>query len=159
MTEAARRLPDVDFYLLWRPWEGVDRICEECRAKAPSNVHISTGLVSDMNRMYQSADATVAPFLKRTDMKVCPTSLVESLACGRPVLVSNKVGIADLVRRERCGEVFSPSVDGLCLAIGRLRDHHLEYSGNARVCAERHFDQMDCFRRHERLYREVIDRG
>jgi len=156
MIEAARRLREIDFYLLWRPWPGAERLLRPLMDQKPANVHIHIGTVSDMTAAYQSADATIAPFLEEGEMKVCPTSLIESLACGRPLLVSTKVGISDVVRDEQCGIVFAPAPDPLCEGIVRLRKNHVQFASKARACAEKHFDQADCFVAHERLYEEVL---
>jgi glycosyltransferase involved in cell wall biosynthesis len=109
-----------------------------------------------MAPMFHAADATVAPFVRKIRMKVCPTSLIESLACGRPILVSTKVGIADLVRDEQCGVVIAPTVDGFCRGIADLRSRYDYYAANARRTAERHFDLAECLRQHEVLYEEVL---
>jgi glycosyltransferase involved in cell wall biosynthesis len=156
ILEAARRLPDVEFFLPWRPWAGAGRLVAVCKKEAPPNVHVSEALVRDMRQVLQAADATVAPFTTVAGMKVCPTSLIESLACGRPLLLSTKVGISDLVRDEGCGEVFEPSADGLCQAILALRANHLERASNARRTAERHFDLDGCLVQHECLYEELL---
>jgi glycosyltransferase involved in cell wall biosynthesis len=154
--EAARRLPDVDFYMPWRPWSGAESLVRRCRAEAPRNVHVSEARLTDMREVFQAAHATIAPFLVSTDMKVCPTSLVESLACGRPLLVSTAVGLADVVRDEHCGQVFEPSVDELCRAIAALRADYDRQALNARFAARRHFDFQICLRQHERLYEELL---
>ena len=156
LMQAAHRLPDVDFFLPWRPWAGADRLVEICRQQAPANVHMSTALQPNMTQLFQATDATIAPFLRTTDTKICPTSLIESLACGRPLLVSTKVGLADLVQEEACGQVFEPSVDGLCHAIDALRGGYRQHASNARACAERHFDLRLCLQQHEQLYDEVL---
>ncbi len=156
LREAARRLPDVDFILPWRPWAGSERLVQACRTGAPANFHAATMLISDMRQAFAAVDATAAPFLTATDTKICPTSLIESLACGRPILVSTAIGMSDVVRRDACGEVFEPTVDGLCAAIEALRGDYLRRAVNARRAAERHFDLDECMRRHEQLYHEVL---
>ena len=156
MMEAAGRLPDVDFLVPWRPWAEGRQLADECRRRAPSNVHISVELVPDMTRLFHAVDATIAPFLQRASMKLCPTSLVESLACGRPVLVSTHVGISDLVRDEHCGTVFEPTIESLCDAIARIHGRYAALASSALRVAERYFDQAQCFARHEQLYEEVL---
>lgn len=155
MLAAARRLPDVDFYLLWRPWAGAERLVADVRSRAPVNVHASLRLVPDIASAYRGADAVIAPFTTHGGTKICPTSLVEGLACGRPLLVSTEVGISDLVQEEGCGTIFPATVDGLCAAVERLRRDYDWHAVRARPCAERHFDRDDCRRRHEELYDEV----
>ena len=157
LLEAAARLTDVEFVFLWRPWPETSRLIQEHVARRGlSNVFVSTNVVRDMTAVFHSVDATTAPFTEGAEMKVCPTSLVESLACGKPLLVSKRVGIADLIEEHKCGEVFEPTVEAFCAAVARLREHYAAYALNARRCAEQHFDQRECFRRHARLYQEVL---
>lgn len=155
LREAARQLPDVDFLLPWRPWAGADALIRRVTADAPPNFLVQHGLVRDMRAAYQSVDATVAPFVTASDGKICPTSLIESMACGRPLLVSTEVGIADVVD-EGAGVVFPPTVHGLCAAVERLRSAAAQYCAEARTIAERHFDLRHCMRQHEVLYTDVV---
>jgi glycosyltransferase involved in cell wall biosynthesis len=156
LREAARRLPDVDFLLPWRPWDGAEAVIRSVTAGAPPNFLVQEGLIGDMRTAYQAVDATAAPFVAAHDGKICPTSLTESLACGRPLLVSTQVGIHDVVADGDGGVVFPPTVDGLCDAIGRLRREHGRFSAGARRTAERQFDLRTCLRQHEELYRDVL---
>jgi glycosyltransferase involved in cell wall biosynthesis len=156
LLEAARRLPDVDFFLPWRPWAGANRLAAIAQRNAPANVHMSTALQPDMANLFQATDATIAPFLQTNDMKICPTSLVESLASGRPLLVSTNVGLADLVRDEGAGQVFEPAADALCDAVNALRCDYQQQAANARRTAERHFDVRACHHQYEELYQEVL---
>jgi glycosyltransferase involved in cell wall biosynthesis len=157
LFEVASVLRDVEFDLIWRPWGNAVRMAQSSIAeKGLTNVHLHLGLVRKMTDMFAAADATIAPFLHSGDMKSCPTSLVESLACGRPIVVSNCVGIADLVEQEKCGEVSAPTVAGICAAIERLRQHHDLYVKNSRSCAERHFSLQSCLKNYDTLYKEVL---
>jgi glycosyltransferase involved in cell wall biosynthesis len=156
LLRTAQRLPDVDFFLPWRPWAGARRLAAIVQQDAPANVHMSTALQPDMTRLFHATDATIAPFLQPKDMKICPTSLVESLASGRPLLVSTKVGLADLVRDEGGGQVFEPSSNGLCESVEALRSNYQQHAANARLIAERHFDARVCHQLYEQLYQEVL---
>jgi glycosyltransferase involved in cell wall biosynthesis len=156
MIDTARALPDVEFCMLWRPWPGAAELVESIKRRATLNVRIPLAAISDMRPVYQAADATIAPFLTEDNTKICPTSLVESLACGRPLLVSSEVGIARLVRDEGCGVVFDPTPEALAAAVQTLRDNYRQYSARARPTAEKHFSLADCQRRHEQLYEEMV---
>lgn len=157
LLTAAERLPDVEFHFLWRPLPGAEGLIRTTFSERKlDNVTLTTGVVLNMTDVYHASDATIAPFRQRSGMKTCPTSLMESLGCARPVLVSTKVGIADLVQEEECGAVFEPTVDGLCEAIERLRRRYQTCCRNARQTAERHFDLRDCLRHYDALYREVL---
>jgi glycosyltransferase involved in cell wall biosynthesis len=152
LIEAARALPDVDFVVPWRPFPGAAPLADACRRRAPTNVHISMERVADMRRLFAACDATVAPFTAPHGLKVCPTSLIESLALGRPVLVSTACGMAGLVEDEHCGVVHPPTVDGLVQGIGRLRADYQDFAARSRIAAERHFDLDVCVNRYAALY-------
>jgi glycosyltransferase involved in cell wall biosynthesis len=157
LLEIAGMLREVEFDVIWRPWGDATHIVEKQIAeKGLDNVHLHLGLIRNMADMFAKADATIVPFLKSCDMKVCPTSLIESLAYGRPILVSTKVGIADLVDNEECGEVSEPTVTGFCAAIEAMQKKYSLLARNARLCAEKHFSLQNCLMKYEQLYKEVL---
>jgi glycosyltransferase involved in cell wall biosynthesis len=157
LLDVAAEMPEVDFDLLWRPWGDSAILAQRQVAERDlKNLHLHMGLIRNMPEMFANTDATIAPFLQSADMKVCPTSLIESLACGRPILVSSKVGIDSLVQNEMCGEVSEPTVKGMCTAIERLRQKYAVYAQNARLCAERYFNLQSCLKQYEELYKEVL---
>jgi glycosyltransferase involved in cell wall biosynthesis len=156
LLDVADRLPDVDLHLVWRPWPGAQAVVDRFVGSRPrQNVQVTLGAIPDMARRYEACHATVAPFRIREDMKVCPTSLCESLASGRPVIVSSKVGIAALVDAEACGVVADPTVEGLCQAIETLRRGYARLQAGARRTAERHFDGARCAEAYARIYSAV----
>jgi glycosyltransferase involved in cell wall biosynthesis len=68
-------------------------------------------------------------FLTEVDVLAMPSdyecfgvAAIEALAAGTPVIVSDRVGIADIVRTEHVGQVISASVDSIALALRRYRD-------------------------------------
>jgi glycosyltransferase involved in cell wall biosynthesis len=71
----------------------------------------------------------------RSGTKICPTSTVENLACGRPVLVSTAVGMSS---RRKDADVFEPEVDALFDAVAALRRNYAERLRRARLGAERY---------------------
>ena len=157
LLEVAARLPDVDIHLLWRPWPGADVIVERLKRAHPlPNLRISLETALDMAPVYAAHHATVAPFRTSAGMKVCPTSIAESLAVGRPVLVSSAVGIADLVEGEACGVVAEPTIEGICRGIDALRNRYETYRARARPAAERHFDLERCTRVYAKIYADIL---
>ncbi len=157
ILDVAAAMPDVEFILVWRPWgDSLEAVKQRIKEKNLKNVVLHCGLIADMRSEFAGADAVIAPFLDTKDMKVCPTSLIESLAYGRPVLATTSVGIADLIQSEGCGEAVEPAVPVVCAAIERMRERYDSYARNARRCAERHFNLKSCLRQHEDLYEEVL---
>jgi len=74
--------------------------------------------------------ADKAEFLANIDVLAMPSAYecfgvaaIEALAAGTPVIVSDRVGVADIIRERRAGRVVPPTVDSLADAIlGYLND-------------------------------------
>jgi len=96
----------------------------------------------------------VAPF--RTVGKSCPNSILESLATGRPVLVSRYVDIADLLVQEGAGLSFEQTLDGLREALALLCSRYQSFQHNARLCAEKYFNIQDTLRAYKAIYQQVL---
>ena len=72
----------------------------------------------------READLFACPSIRSTDgdMDGIPTSLVESMAAGLPVLATNISGISDLVCDEVTGIIAEPTPEGIAQAIRRFYD-------------------------------------
>ncbi|WP_457570834.1 glycosyltransferase family 4 protein [Desulfovulcanus sp.] len=111
LIDVARLNPDIHFHFLYRPWangytslEATRHLIEKYQLK---NVMLSNKVVNDMTSIYRACHFTIIPYTKEDGGKECPNSLVESLACSVPVLVSDVSPFSDFVRQERCGLCFS----------------------------------------------------
>jgi len=74
-------------------------------------------------------ESSKAAFFAGNDVLVMPSqyecfgvAAVESLAAGVPVIVSDRAGVADIVRTHRVGTVVPPTVTGISGALRRYRD-------------------------------------
>lgn len=121
LLEAAAKTPDLRLILLWRGMlqdELAERIArfglqdrvEVINEKAP------------IDRYLARAHATVLLAKQRFVVKAYPHSLLESLSGGKPVLLSDKIPMADFVRRHGCGIVVDEmTVPGVVSALNQLR--------------------------------------
>jgi glycosyltransferase involved in cell wall biosynthesis len=139
LVDVARGNPDVEVVLLWRPWGSLDSARAALRAlRLPANVTVDERAPDRMSEVYASVDAVVC-FYAAGFGKSCPNSVIESLACGRPVLLADSCGLADLVMQEGGGVVASRDAVALSDGLRRLRDGHARLRDNARETAERVF--------------------
>ena len=156
ILDAAALRPHMRFRLLWRPWgdsqHPVRRWIED---RELHNVELVVGCASDMVSEYGHAHVTVAPFTDGERSKPAPNSLIESLACGRPVLLSDVVGLADMIEEGGAGVVSPTTGDALATGLDRLRTDWDVYSARARQLAERWFDVRLFCDSYARLYSEL----
>ena len=160
ILEAAALRPAVRFRLLWRPWGNSARCVRRWLAEREQpNVELVVERCADMPARYRQAHVTIAPFTEKDRSKPAPNSLVESLASGRPVLTSEVVGLADVVRDGLAGLVSPADGPALAECLDRLKAEWAFYARNARRLAERWFGADQFLRAYEQVYEEVLDRS
>ncbi|MCA9132162.1 MAG: glycosyltransferase [Planctomycetales bacterium] len=153
LLEVAQRLPDVRFRLLWRPWgTAYGQVLQELRQRELSNVELYCHCQADMAIAYREAHVTIAPFTDAARCKAVPNSLLESLASGRPVILTDISGIAELVQEEGGGIVCPPQVEALCAAVQRSQGELVQLAAAARRTAEKWFSAEHFLRSYQRLY-------
>jgi len=152
LIELARRHPDVDVVVLWRNW---GKAAEGKRLLAtfdpPPNFIVEQRGARDMAELFASAHATVCLFQEGFG-KSCPNSVVEGLACGRPALVSDSCGIADLLIEHGAGVAAARTPDALSAGLERLRRDFLRRTAEARQLAERCFSRPRFLKQYRDLY-------
>jgi glycosyltransferase involved in cell wall biosynthesis len=157
LLDAAAARPHMRFRLLWRPWgDSLDRVRRWVAERGLRNVELRVGCWPDMAGHYRGAHVTVAPFTDPERCKPVPNSLIESLACGRPVLLTERTGLAAVVREAQAGLVCPPTGEGLAERLDRLRADWGRYARNARRLAERRFGVEKFVAGYRRLYAEVL---
>ncbi len=73
---------------------------------------------NDKARLLADIDVVVMP----SDYECFGVAAIEALAAGTPVIVSDRVGIADIVQLEQAGQVVSATVDSIAQALRRYLD-------------------------------------
>ncbi len=112
---------------------------------------------SDMNDEFAAHHCTIISYLQYDpNLKLVPLSVVESLAAGKPVLVSSQTGIAEIVTKEKCGAVFEPTKESLLKAIEDIQKNYFAYQKNCRKTAEKYFSQEIFLKKHEEIYNSIL---
>jgi glycosyltransferase involved in cell wall biosynthesis len=156
ILKVAAEIKDCDFTLLWRK-KHLDRIKDQIDTLKLKNVVLQDEIVSDVMQFFEQSNATILVPTKEDACKPCPHSIVESLAVGRPVIVSRFVGIADLIQQEKCGVVCDGVKENLLAAIEKLRTSYSVYQRRCRVTAEHYFSSSKFIHQYEKLYSEFLD--
>ena len=144
LRDALDRLGDLDFELV------------TAGERAPFGRPLGRLDAQAMARAYAEADVFVLPTLAEN----LPNTIVESLACGTPVVSFDVGGVGDAVRHLETGWL-APAGDAAALAEGLralLGDRELRerLGRNGRALAEREWDRRLEARRFAELYEELI---
>ena len=160
LVDTAKEYPDLKFHFLFRKWaSGYSSLVATktlIEKQNISNITISNEIINDMSLVYQGHHFTVIPFSTPDGGKECPNSLVESLACGVPVLISETSPFSYFVSENKCGEVFATTPQGLHNAFEKgLKDY-----SNLRTQALKAAQNFFCHKRlldfHKNLYTQLL---
>lgn len=154
ITAVAALLPAVRFLLIWRTHHlaKLERIVARAGL---GNITITHGVIPDMAAVYQGIHATVLPGLEHRSFIPCPRSGLESLAHGKPLLLSHLVSIAPDVTRAGAGLAFEPTITGLKAAILELQGEYAAYQVNTQRYIAEQFSPAVHLELYRRLYRTI----
>lgn len=160
LLQAAKDNSDICYRLLYRPWKrdytSLAATAQWLKTEQLRNVTLTNGVISNMPRTYSEHHFTVIPYTRPDGGKECPTSLVEGLACGVPVLISSVAPFAYFVAEHRCGVVFEPTPAALVAAVETGMRHYTELSTKAIQTAQRFFSEENMLRKVARVYQEIM---
>jgi glycosyltransferase involved in cell wall biosynthesis len=157
LLDAATLRPAMRFRFLWRPWGSSLGVVRQWVAdRGLQNVEIVAGVCANMPAEYRRAHVTAAPFIDMTRSKLAPNSLVESLACGRPVLASEAVGLAEVIAEHRAGRIVKVTGAALAEQLDCLQAEWSQHAERARALAERHFGTTTFLEGYSRVYSELL---
>jgi glycosyltransferase involved in cell wall biosynthesis len=154
ILRAAARLPDVRFLLVWRR-RHLGKLLRLITEAGVGNIEVQDGVVPDMGAVYDRVHATVLPAMEHRSFVPAPRSGLESLAHGKPLLVSPLVSFAGPLARAGAGVVFEPTVEGLESAVGRLRDEYDMLQRGTHAYLKEHFSPSTHLELHRRLYQSI----
>ncbi|MDP3698700.1 MAG: glycosyltransferase [Nanoarchaeota archaeon] len=146
-------LKGIKFKFLLR---GIKSVEEKINSYKPKQFLIDDRIYPNMNEQYAQVHCTIIPYLRLDGyLKLIPTSAIESLAAGKPVLVSSQTGIVEIIKKEKCGVVFEPTTEGLLVAIKEIKKNYSAYQENCRKTAEKYFSQEKFLKKHEEIYQSL----
>lgn len=114
-----------------------------------------TNSVDELVQLYNDADIFINP----TYADTFPTTNLEALACGTPVITYRTGGCPEAVTPET-GIVVEPSdINAVAQAINKICDKGKEYYTTAcRKHAVENFDKDACFEKYIELYNEILNK-
>jgi teichuronic acid biosynthesis glycosyltransferase TuaC len=153
MIEALANLPGIDLVIVG---EGPERSAIEALMQdrgLADRVRLLGHMPQDrLPDIYSAADLLLLPSLREG----WPNVLLESMACGTPVVVSNFPGVADIVAAPEAGRILrDTTAEGLATTVRDLLAD-LPDRGTTRAYAER-FDWQSTTEGQIALFREICE--
>ncbi|NND32186.1 MAG: glycosyltransferase family 4 protein [Saprospiraceae bacterium] len=146
--------PKLRLTLLWRGYllKEIEKNIRD--RKLEDRIHLINEHV-DVATILPEVHATIL-LAKNADLvKAYPHSLIESLACGKPVIISNSIAMADYVQDKQCGVVVSDySLDSLRKSLDLLKRNYAIYAKNAQVSGAEEFDKKRMFKEVDLIYQK-----
>jgi glycosyltransferase involved in cell wall biosynthesis len=158
LLDAAALRPAYRFVLLWRPWGDSHAFLKEALGRRGlENVEIVHERLPRMEEMYARVHVTVAPFRSASATKSVPNSLIESMACGRPVVATTAVSFAKDAEWASAGRCVEPNGEAIAAGLDEIQRQWNMTSRNARQFAMEHFDQSRHIELHRSLYASLLE--
>ena len=156
LLEVARQRPQLRLIFLWRGVleESMRRRIRD--AGLQERVTVLTQQV-DVNRVLAGAHASVALAGDEALIKAYPHSLLESLAAGKPVLISQIIPMARDVQAQGCGVVvddINPLTVGA--AVDELLVNYARYAAAARQATQRVPNQAQMALAYQNIYHTSV---
>ncbi|HFQ92901.1 MAG TPA: glycosyltransferase family 1 protein, partial [Anaerolineae bacterium] len=156
LLEAARLRPDLRLIFLWRGVLAGEMARRVADAGLSERVTVYNERV-DVNRILAQVHASVVLADDLALVKAYPHSLLESLAAGKPALVSRALPMADYVKKNRCGQaVVEVSAASVLDALENLTKNYARYSQNALLAGRRDFSLNRFMAAYQNLYRGIV---
>jgi glycosyltransferase involved in cell wall biosynthesis len=163
LIKVAKRYPEIEFHMVSRPWRSggtsLSAVKQVLERERIANVFVMEGVREAMGELYSEYDFTVIPYMTADGGKECPRSLVESMASGVPILISDAAPFSSFVALHNCGCVYSRSVEGFALALEMGQKSHAQMGKNAEKCAHTYFDREQTYRTYARIYDSLLGRS
>ncbi len=156
LLEAAQINPNLRLIFLWR---GV--LTEEIkqrvqRMELEKQVEVIDKQV-DVNQILATVHASVALATAPGIIKSHPHSLLDSLAAGKPVLISRAIPMADYVERVGCGQIVEKvTTKDILEAIERLTQHYKVLETKAKQVGHQEFSQQAMVNSFEQMYQFAL---
>jgi len=156
LLETAAALPWLKLIFFWR-----GKLLEEMREKVEqygvsARVTIITGQ-ADVNKVLGTVHAAVVLAAKSKIVKGYPHSLLEALAAGKPVVVSQTLAIADYVKTTGCGVcVDTITSEELGVKLSALRKEYADVHRAVSALDLSIFTKTSMVYSYEKIYRNLL---
>ena len=159
LLQAARQAPHLRLVFLWRGLLADEMERRVRQMELAERVTVLNKLV-DVNHVLAGVHASITLAATTGIVKSYPHSLLESLAAGKPVLVSQAIPMSDYVAQTGSGVVVeSVSAAGILAAVEALARRYPDLQQAAQRVGQVDFSQTAMLASFQRVYERVLGCG
>jgi glycosyltransferase involved in cell wall biosynthesis len=156
LLSAAKQMDRLHLVFLWRGAlanEMEQRVRQMNLAKQVTVLNQQV----DVNEILAGVHASIALAAAPGIVKAYPHSLLESLAAGKPVMVSRAIPMADYVEQTGCGKVVDRVTPmDILTAVESLTREYKDLQDSARQAGRRDFSQRAMLASFHKIYQHVL---
>lgn len=118
-------------------------------------VHFPPRTIDDMVSFYNSSDLIIFPVANLEGKFDVPLVIIESYACGKPVILSDLEQFGEFANRDICVTIPKDSGAKLIESVAYLKENNQErerLGENARRFVKDHFDLQNTAKQYEKIY-------
>jgi len=136
------------------------KIKEKIKHYDLENNIVPLGLLDDMPQFLAASNFSITPFLDTVGIVDYPTSMIEAMAVGKPIIASRVGGIPEIIEHNKNGILIEPNnIENLANSILELINHQYKTKNMGEQAAKtisRRYGCATIAARLEKLYEEVI---
>lgn len=156
LLAAAQQLPRLHLTFLWRNVLYEEMVARVEQAALGEQVQVINRQV-DVNEILAGIHGTVNLAVNGAIIKAYPHSLLDSLAAGKPVIVSQAIAMSQYVEKTGCGLVVNEvTAEGLVAAINGFVKRYESLAAEAILAGRRDFSQTQMIDSFHKVYTAVI---
>jgi glycosyltransferase involved in cell wall biosynthesis len=157
LLSAARQEPHLRLVFLWRGVLADEMEHRVRQMNLEKQVTVLNEKV-DVDKVLAGVHASITLAATPTIVKSYPHSLLESLAAGKPVLVSRAIPMADYVERTRCGVIVDKvTPTNILVAVQTLVARYDELRKSVQLLDPQNFSLQTMVASFQKVYQRVID--
>ena len=165
MPELIKKYPDIKLVTAWgEAYDWYDErkvmISKKIKELGLEGHIIELGIVKDIQAFMAACDVFVAPFRNTDGIVDQPLSILEAMACGKPVVATNVGGIPEIVKHRINGFLVKPDdvheLKNALLYMLENKDEAKKMADNAAKYVAENYSVDVVVEKMERVYEEVI---
>ncbi|MCS7464250.1 glycosyltransferase [Paenibacillus doosanensis] len=125
LIELASKHEECHFKIAWRG-NVLEKLENQINQYNLSNIEVLNGHI-DMYDFYKNVDVVIVPYTSLHNNHSSPLSIVEAISLGIPVIITDVVGIKDIITKYNFGVIAKPDIDDLQMKLNIIITDYEKY--------------------------------